>query len=425
MNIIILGGGLAGCTVAYLLRNKGFETTIIDRNPYVGGLCQTHTINGINYEFGPHVLYADRDSEVQNFFQHFFPNFEETKYFPRLSVDGDIDELGFFPPTAENIFLFTKEEQIKAIEELYQINLTNPNTENLEQFIKSRVGSIIYDKNFKNYNLKHWGLHPKNMSAEWAKFRNFYLRPAGYGMFGNAWQGHPGSYQDFFNQLTQGTEIIQANINNIIENNGNIKKIITDRGEFAGDYYISTIPLDQLITNNCTLEYRGVAKLFFLLEGKSKMPTYLTTFPNNYSFTRTVDYTLQSNQKRNNSLMSFAFPYSSLTNTKLPLDSWKKEAVSFIASKNLGRILEYKCVMENNCYPVSSPNMLLNYNTLIGKVSNIGNMITLGRLGLYAYISMCTIVKQALEVSENFENILIMNYDEKIELYKKLRENLK
>lgn len=42
--VIIIGGGLSGLTLAYLLERKGFEPTIIEASSRLGG--RIHTVEG-------------------------------------------------------------------------------------------------------------------------------------------------------------------------------------------------------------------------------------------------------------------------------------------------------------------------------------------------------------------------------------------
>ena len=39
--ILVLGGGVAGSSIAYYLSEKGYDVTVIERNSTVGGLART------------------------------------------------------------------------------------------------------------------------------------------------------------------------------------------------------------------------------------------------------------------------------------------------------------------------------------------------------------------------------------------------
>ena len=55
--ILVLGGGVAGSSIAYYLTEKGYDVTIIEQNSRVGGLARTCYYGGHPYEFGPHIWF--------------------------------------------------------------------------------------------------------------------------------------------------------------------------------------------------------------------------------------------------------------------------------------------------------------------------------------------------------------------------------
>jgi UDP-galactopyranose mutase len=56
-SMLILGGGVAGASMAYYLTEKGYDVTIVERHGHVGGLARTYTYAGHPYEFGPHIWF--------------------------------------------------------------------------------------------------------------------------------------------------------------------------------------------------------------------------------------------------------------------------------------------------------------------------------------------------------------------------------
>lgn len=421
-NVLVLGGGISGCTVAYLLKEKGYSVRILEKES-IGGLCRTQNMGGIYYEFGPHICYASENTAAYDIFHKLLPEFKYIKYFPKQSMDGEIFNLATFPITVANVLKLPEEDRVKAIEELYHVNLEAPRYDNFEEYIISRVGKTMYEYCYKNYNKKQWGLDPQNMDSEWAKFRNFYLRSGDYGMFGDLWQGHPGDYNPFFNRLTENIEIIYDTVEKIIYEGQHISEVMTQKGRYTADIIISTLPIDAVLNRNDELDYRGITKLFYLLKGDSGLPTYLCTFPNHYSWTRITDYGLQAEQNNENSLISFAIPHSS-KERELNFREWIDEADCFVQNKLKKEILERRISNFNYVYPISSGAMLRKYDELIKNVSEVDNLVTFGRLGLYSYISMCTAINQANNVVENLSNVLKMGCDERYQYYKKLRERL-
>lgn len=426
--VLILGGGISGLSLAYYLNMKGdYDITVIEKER-IGGLCATDNMDGIMYEFGPHICYAKENTPAYELFHKLIPEFKYIKYFPKQSMDGEIDDLATFPVTVENVLKLPETDRIKAIEELYHVNLDKPDYSNFESYVISRVGKTMYEYCYKNYNRKQWGLEPSNMDSEWARFRNFYLRSGDYGMFGEQWQGHPGSYNLFFERLSKNIRIIYDEVKNIIfdcggDNQKRVSRVITNSKEYKADIVVSTLPIDFILGHSDELQYRGITKLFYELENSSGLPTYLCTFPNNYVWTRITDYVLQAEQECDNSLISFAIPHSS-TDKNLSFSEWEEEAERFIIKKLHKKIINKAIINYDYVYPVSSGDMLRRYNEMIEQVSQTRNLITFGRLGLYSYISMCTAVNQAATVADSIQEYERMTFDERLEFYKKLREEL-
>lgn len=54
MKIGILGGGIAGLSLAHFLHDKSF---ILEKGE-LGGLCRSFSLNGISYDIGPHIIFS-------------------------------------------------------------------------------------------------------------------------------------------------------------------------------------------------------------------------------------------------------------------------------------------------------------------------------------------------------------------------------
>ena len=54
MHVAVLGGGACGMSAALELTRLGIETTVLEREPRIGGLCGTHERDGFRFDFGGH-----------------------------------------------------------------------------------------------------------------------------------------------------------------------------------------------------------------------------------------------------------------------------------------------------------------------------------------------------------------------------------
>jgi protoporphyrinogen oxidase len=55
--VLVLGGGVAGSSMAYYLSERGYDVTVVEKNSRVGGLARTCYYAGHPYEFGPHIWF--------------------------------------------------------------------------------------------------------------------------------------------------------------------------------------------------------------------------------------------------------------------------------------------------------------------------------------------------------------------------------
>ena len=69
-NYLIVGSGLFGTTMAYLLHQKGYKCLVIDKRPHIGGNVYTESVNGINvHKYGARMGVRELFCGVQSVHQ--------------------------------------------------------------------------------------------------------------------------------------------------------------------------------------------------------------------------------------------------------------------------------------------------------------------------------------------------------------------
>ena len=66
MKVIIVGAGITGLTLAYLLSKKGLDITVLEKDDSEGGLAKSYYYNDWSIDIGPHRFHTD-DSSVEEF----------------------------------------------------------------------------------------------------------------------------------------------------------------------------------------------------------------------------------------------------------------------------------------------------------------------------------------------------------------------
>ena len=415
MKVVILGGGPAGCAAAYCLKREGVsDITIVEESPRLGGMGHTRYYDNIPYEYGPQILYTE-DPKLQEVFEEFLtlhrPPSEDGRYRPLVSTDGRALGPGVhnFPITFENVLQLPNPHLV--IEELYRVNLAEPDYSSFESYAISRLGRTIYETYVKNYNIKQWLMHPSEMDAEWAKFRPLTLRNRATGMFKSDFQGHPGDYNPLWHGMTEGLRVVQGRASV----SDDFDRVEIDGDQVNADLVISTLPLSS------ELDFVNTCLVYVALESDTPvMGSYATSFPNNRGFVRVMEYRQQFSVQSQYTLLDFQFPWKGVCEQ----DEYREAALGFVREE-LGqyRVRDVWCDTRMNVYPVSTSRNL----SLVGEQlrrAATSKVVPLGRMGVHAYVSKDTCIRMAMQMAEGLEHLDGRDPERKTAILSRMRERL-
>ena len=199
--VIIIGAGPAGLTAAYelLKKSENFKPIILEAENFVGGISRTATYNGNRMDIGGHRFFS-KDERVTKLWTEILP----TQGAPALDDqilgrEKPLSENGPDPQTEEEVML-VRDRVSRIIYKRkffdYPISLKartfanmglfstlkagfgylgscirkRPET-NLENFYINRFGKPLYAMFFEDYTEKLWGVHPRDISADWGAQR--------------------------------------------------------------------------------------------------------------------------------------------------------------------------------------------------------------------------------------------------------------
>ena len=205
-DFLIVGSGLFGATVSYVLKSRGYKCLVIDKRSHMGGNVYTESVNGINvHKYGAHIFHTS-DRRVWEFVNSFV-EFNRYTNSPVANYKGKLYNLPFNMNTFYQMWgVITPEEAKEMIErQRKESGIVDP--KNLEEQAISLIGKDIYHRLIKDYTEKQWGRKATDLPAFIIKrlpvrftFDNNY--------FNDKYQGIPeGGYTRMIEKMLDGVEV--------------------------------------------------------------------------------------------------------------------------------------------------------------------------------------------------------------------------
>lgn len=366
---LIVGSGLYGATLAYLLKNKGFKVLVIEKRDHIAGNIYTKNVDGINvHVYGAHIFHTSYE-DVWNFVNKFskFNNFINS---PLAYYKGKYFNMPFNMNTFNQMWgVKTPQEAKEKIEE--QVKKENiKEIKNLEDQALSLVGRDIYETLIKGYTEKQWGKSAKDLPSFIIKriplrfeYDNNY--------FNDKYQGIPiDGYTKIIERMLDGIEVVLNE--DFLKNKEKYSRIVK--------FIIYSGPIDEYY-NYCfgELEYRS---LKFETERINKQA---------YQNNAVVNYT------------EFDIPYTRIIEHKFfQIENEDVLNLPFtIISKEYPN--SYK-IGEERYYAVNDDKNNNLYNRYKEKAEGEKNILFGGRLGNYKYFDMDDTIKQAFNDFDKLMN---------------------
>ena len=343
---IIIGAGPAGLTAAYkLLKETDIKPIIYEESNVIGGISQTFEYKGNRMDIGGHRFFTKNDL-VMDVWKELMkpqgaPALDEKLLNENKQYEGKAD-----PEKEDDVFLTRRRvSRIYYLGKFFDYPISmKPKTflnmgffrtmsagfgyihscifkkkeDSLENFYINRFGKPLYNMFFKDYTTKVWGRSPKEISPDWGAQRvkglslmktfvsaitkpfrkksskvetslieEFYYPKKGPGQL----------YSKMADEIIKmGGEIhFNSKVNNVHLNGNSIDYIEVNGNIIRGDYYISSMPIKDLmnsmndvdkslldIANN--LPYRDFITVGLLLDklkikNKTKMKTVNNIVP--------------------------------------------------------------------------------------------------------------------------------------------------
>ena len=298
---LIVGAGFAGSVLAErLARGSGKHVLLVDRRPHIGGNAYDHYDEAgiLVHKYGPHIFHTN-SKEVFDYLSR-FTAWREYQHKVLASVDGQL------VPVPINL---------DTINKLYGLRLSSFEMEDFlasraekkesirssEDVVVNKVGRELYEKFFRGYTRKQWGLDPSELDAQvTARVPTRINRDDRY--FTDSYQSMP---KHGFTQMF-GHMLDHPNIRLLLNADyREIKDVIPYRE------LIYTGPVDEFFDFRYgKLPYRCLEFRHETLNRPQYQPVAVVNYPNDYEFTRITEFKHLTGQEHPKTSIVYEYPRS-------------------------------------------------------------------------------------------------------------------
>ncbi len=266
MKVIILGGGLAGISLACFLQDAPEITAIdiLEKESEPGGLCRSFIHNGIAVDIGPHIFFS-KDKETLNFMLDMLgENKHELRRSNRIIHKGRFVQY----PFENDLSKLSEGDRAKCVNGFLQNPYRDYPANNMLQFFLKTFGEGITNLYLHPYNEKIWKFDPAFMDTQMVERiprpadEDILRSTTGETIDGYTHQlyfsypkagGMAAFVKAFVNKLNEKVKIhTSCEVNSVLKlNNG--WRVAAANAEFEGDLLASCIPVNIL-----TEIYKGI-----------------------------------------------------------------------------------------------------------------------------------------------------------------------
>lgn len=359
---LIVGAGFAGSVLAErLAAGLGKRVLVIDRRPHIGGNAYDfHDDAGVLiHRYGPHIFHTNSQRIVDHLSR--FTQWRPYEHRVLATVDGQQVPIPINRTTLNALYGLTLESDEQA--EQYLASRAEPveHINTSEDVVVNQIGRELYEKFFRGYTRKQWGLDPsqldKSVTSRIPTRTNLDDR-----YFTDTFQQMPlHGYTRMFERMLD-----HPNIKVML--NADYREI---RAEIDHDHLIYCGPIDEYF------DYR-----FGKLPYRSLRFEHKSLDQEQFQAVGTVNYPAEE------------VPYTRISEYKhLTGQQHPKTSVTY----------EYPSAEGDPYYPIPRAENAELYKRYQHLASETPGVTFLGRLGTYKYYNMDQVVGQALALYQRIE----------------------
>lgn len=364
-DILIVGAGITGITLAERLAESDHKITVVEKRGEIGGNCYDYQDdNKITiHKYGPHIFHTDNDVVWEYLSK--FTDWHHYEHCVLGSVDDQLIPIPFNLNTLHQVF---PAEQAQRLEKKLLTEFSLGEKVPILQLRQTKdkdlklIADFVYEKIFLNYTKKQWGLEPEKIDPEvTGRVPILISRDDRY--FQDKHQGIPRE------GYTKMLEKMLRHDNIAIHLNTSYQDY-PDRDKFDQTFYAG--PIDEYFQYKLgRLKYRCFKFKLKTIAQDSYQPTAAVNYPNDHDYTRVTEF-----------------------KKFLPSTNQKTTTIGFEYPGNKG-IMGWPVLDDQN------NELLKKYQAEAQKLSDIAFV---GRLGEFKYYDMDDAVENALRAFNSFVN---------------------
>ena len=360
---IVVGAGFAGSVLAERLASQRDDRVlVIDRRAHVGGNAYDHldAAGVLVHQYGPHIFHTNSDAVVSYLSR--FTRWRDYEHRVLARVDGQLVPIPINLDTINRLYGLDLDPE--GMEAFLAARREAPDEiRTSEDVVVAAVGRELYEKFFRGYTRKQWGMDPSELAKSvTARIPTRTNRDDRY--FTDTFQKMPSDgYTAMFRRMLDHPRIEVA-----------LGTDLADiRGKVPFRRMIYTGPVDEFFGFRLgRLPYRSLQVRHETLDQEWHQPVAVVNYPQTEAYTRVTEYKHLTGQ---------VHPKTSIT-------------------------YEYPSAEGDPYYPVPRPENEALYQRYQLLARSCPDVWFVGRLATYRYYNMDQVVGQALATFRRIETQL-------------------
>jgi protoporphyrinogen oxidase len=167
---VVIGGGPAGLTAAYVLARRGRSPIVLEKDGQVGGIARTVEYKGFRFDIGGHRFFTKVGAVQKLWTKMLGPDMLRRPRLSRIYYNGRFFDYPLKPMNALRGIGIVNAVRVLFSYLWIRVRPIKPEV-SLEDWVSNRFGRLLYRIFFKTYTEKVWGIPCHRIGAQWAAQR--------------------------------------------------------------------------------------------------------------------------------------------------------------------------------------------------------------------------------------------------------------